>query len=240
MVVTQQPFDIEVTIAVPGVRYTPDENVLQKAEQLVHEGLGLPDLKVVRAMRTPYKFGRPGLFKVEFENVEAKKAALAQSGRLRSWNVLGNKVFIRGSQSHDMRTQCQNWTTILKGEGLENEYMVNKNGRVLPRPGSRAAANILSSNQSAQGSQGNYGNQTYGTQASASQASYSQPPPSQASYSNNPLYGPPLQPPAAFGPRPRFGRPPNIPAPSYASVASQSNTGPPVANPLTQFMAGNI
>ncbi len=50
--VTQKPFEYEVTIACPMVKYSPGENVEEKAKQLIHEGLDLPHVKVVRAMRT--------------------------------------------------------------------------------------------------------------------------------------------------------------------------------------------
>ncbi len=168
------------------------------------------------------------MFKVEFESVEDKKLVLGQSGRLRNWTVLGNKVFIRGSQNHDQRTNSENWRTIIKGQGLENDYMVNRNGRVLPRPGSRAAANILASNQNAQRSQGNYGNQMHPTQT----------PPASFGYPNNPIYAPQPQPsqPQGYGPRPRFGQPPTMPSPSYAAAASNTNNR--FQNPQPPFMSG--
>ena len=228
-VLTKKEFDYDLTIACPGVRYSPDEDLQQKAEQLVHEGLALPGVKVVRAMRTPYRNGRPGMVKIEFETIEAKKLVLGQSSRLQNWTVLG-KVYIRGSQTHEQRTNTENWRTIIKGQGLENDYLVNKNGRVLPRPGSRAAANILASNQNAQRPQGNYGNPLYATQT----------PSSQYAYPNNPVYGPPPQPPPQppFGPRPRFGQPAPMSSPSYASVASQP--GNRFQNQQSQFMPGTM
>ncbi len=138
-------------------------------------------------------------------------------------------MYIRGSQNHDQRTNTENWRTIIKGQGLENDYLVNKNGRVLPRPGSRAAANILASNQNVQRTQGNYGtgNPVYGMQ----------PPQAHFGYSNNPVYAPPPQP-IPHGPRPRFGQPSTISSPSYASVASQP--GNRFQNPPPQYMSGNL
>ncbi len=176
-------------------------------------------------MRTPYRNGRPGLFKVEFETVEDKKLVLGQSSRLQNWTVLG-KVYIRGSQTHEQRTNAENWRTVLKGQGLENEYLVNRNGRVLPRPGSRASANIIASNQNVQRSQGGFNNPVY----------TNQPPPSQFPYPNNPVYGPPQ--PLPQGPRPRFGQPSTVSSPSYASIASQP--GNRFQNPGSQYTPGGI
>ncbi len=232
--VTKKPFEYEVTIACPGVRYSPNENVEEKAKQLIHEGLNLPNVKIVRAMRTPYNnyLNRPGLMKIELESVEVKKEVLGQAGRLRSWHVLGPKVIIRGSQTHEMRTQIGNTITFLKGAGLENQFTVNKNGVLQARPGTQAAANIQASNQMSQGN-------AYPNIPVYAPRSQSQPGP-RFSYTNNPVYG---QPPPSQ-PRPTNGNvtnsiyTPNVSLaqpPTYAQVAQPGTTN---VNPLTQFMSG--
>ncbi len=229
----KKQFDYNVTIACPGVRYSPDENVEEKAKQLIHEGLNLPDVKIVRAMRTDYNqfTRRPGLLKIELESVDIKKRVLSQSGRLKSWTVLGPKVIIRGSQTHEMRTQVANQITFLKGTGLDAQFSVNKNGVLQARPGSQAAANIQASNQMASG-YGYPSNPVYPPQTS-------NPQPQVNGYSNNPLYNPVYGPPAQTpsGPRPRFNPPP---APSYANVVqNQPQTGTRNVNPLLQFMSNH-
>ena len=156
--------------------------------------------------------------KVEFENVDSKKKALSHSGRLRSWTVLGYKVMIRTSQTHEMRTQVENWRTFLKGNNLVNDYSVNKNGRVLPRPGSVAASNILASNQN---SQNGYGQRSQGNSMFRSQAPSAQ---------SNSVFGPP---PGYNGPTPRYANPS-----SYASVTSNTRMGAPSVNQANPFMYG--
>ena len=242
-VVTKSDFDIDTTIAAIGIRYSADEDIQEKAEQLVHQGLGLTGMKVVRAKRTfNSQTNRAGLVKVEFESENDKKEALRHAGRLRSWSVLGYNIVIRSSQTFEHRTHADNFRTLLKGNQLEGEYFVNKNGRVLPRPGSLAAANVLASSQNArmpynnQGSQGN--NQVFGPQAPIGQQGNA--------YRNNPVYGPPT---SSYSPRPRSDYAPTAPnirfgppsaysnTASYAAAASQTPRGSQNVNPLSQFMA---
>ncbi len=157
---TKKRFDYDVTMVCTGVRYSSDEDVQQKAEYLVHSGLGLPGLKVVRAMRTPY-YNKPGVLKIEFQSTEDRKIALGQSGRLRYWNELGFRVLIRESQPKEARMQSDKWRTWMKGNNMMDEYDVNRNGRLLPRAGSTAAANVVAANQVSQ-TRSSQGNSQYG------------------------------------------------------------------------------
>ncbi len=233
---TKKRFDYDVTIACPGVRYSPDENIEEKAKQLIHVGLNLPDVKIVRATRTPFQhhINRPGLMKIELESVDEKKRVLSQSGRLQSWHVLGPKVIIRGSQTHDMRTQVRNQVTFLKGTGFDSQFTVNKNGLLQAKPGSQAAANIQASNQMFQGN-------AYPNNPSYAPRPQSQPTAQTFSYNNNPVYGPPPQ------SRPSNGHvsnsvytahPPPVQPQTYAQAVQTPQTSTPNVNPLLQFMTG--
>ncbi len=238
---TKKHFDYDVTIACPGVIYSADENIEEKAKQLIHVGLNLPDVKVVRAMRTPFQhhINRPGLMKIELESVEVKKRVLAQSGRLQSWQVLGPKVIIRGSQTHDMRTQVRNQVTFLKGTGLDSQFTVNKNGLLQAKPGSQAAANIQASNQMFQGN-AYPNNPMYAPRPN--NPVYAPRPQSQSngtsfSYNNNPVYGPPTQPRPSNGHVTNSVYTPSVQPQTYAQAVQTPQTSSNV-NPLLQFMPG--
>ncbi len=135
-----------------------------------------------------------------------------------------------------------NFRTVIKGSGLEGEFMVNKNGRVLPRPGSLAATNVLESSQNAQLSYTNNQRSQGNTQGYSAQAPTVQ---TGNLFRNNPVYGPAQ---SSYVPRPRSGfqpttanmrfphPPPTASAPSYASAVSQTQTNSQNANPLAQFM----
>ncbi len=93
----------------------------------------MPNARIVRATRTPFnqRTNRPGIFKVEFESLDVKKEALNRSGLLRNYTVLGNKIMIRSSQPHEMRTQIGNWRTYLHETTQEDKFRVSKNGTLL-------------------------------------------------------------------------------------------------------------
>ncbi len=133
-VLTKQPFHYDVTLAVYGLIEFPGENAKEVAEKLLRDGLRLPHLKVVNALRTPFnaRLGKPGPFKIELEDVEAKKQALSVTGRLQGYTAQGNRIFVRASQTHEMRTMVGNMKTFLTACKLNNEYRVTKNGSVVP------------------------------------------------------------------------------------------------------------
>ncbi len=145
-ILVRKQFDYDRTVAVTGVRWSPTENCEEVAKQLVHEGLGLTDVKIVRAMRTPYnhRLNRPGLFKIELGNVETKKKVLSESHKFRNYTALGHKVVMRTSQTHEMRTQVGNWRTFIKGSNMEDMFTVSKSGTLMPR--GPAAAQIQATN----------------------------------------------------------------------------------------------
>ena len=85
-------------------------------------------------MRTPFnhRLNRPGLLKIELESLEIKKKVLAESNKLKNYTSLGNKVVMRTSQTHEMRTQVGNWHTFIKGTGMEDMFTGSKNGTLMP------------------------------------------------------------------------------------------------------------
>ncbi len=220
------PFDYNRTVAVTGVRWTPSENVTETAKKLVHEGLGLTDVKVVRSMRTPYnnRLNGPGLLKIEFENTEVKKRVLAESNKLRTWTLLGNKVVMRTSQTHEMRTQVGNWHTFLKGTNMEHMFNVSKNGTLLPQ--GEAVTNIQSNVQARI-----QGNQQFRPNSGIVSQGFV-PSQSRVSAGFVPGFTPNVPPPTH---QPVFNSQQN--QPTYSNIVQGHVQQAQLANPLSQFMA---
>ncbi len=132
-VLVRPEYDYDRTLAVVGIYHTPGENEQALAEQLVREGLNLPNTKVVRAKREPYNYRarRPGIFKIELESKEKKMEALSQTGRLATYRALGNKVVVRSSQTYEHRQNINNWRTFIREQGLEDELTVTKGGNLV-------------------------------------------------------------------------------------------------------------
>ena len=63
------------------------------------DGLGLRDIRVIRAERTPMRNGKPGIVKVELSSLNDKKFVLRTRTNLRN-TVKYKKMYMRGAQTH--------------------------------------------------------------------------------------------------------------------------------------------
>ena len=95
------------------------------------EGLYVSTLKIVRAKRLQ-SFRKPGHLKIELESEAAKREALQETAKLQFYKAQGNKVIVRSSQPFEHRVQTSNWKTYLSSQGLEGQFRVSKNGKLLP------------------------------------------------------------------------------------------------------------
>lgn len=126
------PFSPDTTIVATGMRYSQDENIKEKAEQFVKDGLGLDDMVVVDAMRTPFRNNRPGIVKIQFESKTEKERALNQRFELKNSRNY-SKVFIRTSMSHIERLIHLNTKTLLEASGAADNYAVLQSGRAVKK-----------------------------------------------------------------------------------------------------------
>ena len=129
-VLTRPAYDYSRTLLASGVTELPGEDPMKVAEQLLDKGLGKPNMKIVRARRIQMT-RKPGHLKIELESEDAKKEALAETGRLVYYKAQGNKVIVRSSQRFEDRIQRGNWDTMRYALGLENQLRVNKHGKLL-------------------------------------------------------------------------------------------------------------
>ena len=114
-------FSPEVTTVVTGLKYTEEEDILQKVKDLIRIGLGL-NINVKQAMRTPPRNGKPGtVVKIEFQSKLDKITVLKKKKDLRNSNGYKN-VYMRSSQSHMERMLHSNTMTILKEMGADKKY----------------------------------------------------------------------------------------------------------------------
>ncbi len=130
-VLSRPEFDYSRTLLATGLIEWPGEDPVKVAEQLLDKGLGKSNLKVVRAKRIQTA-RKPGPFKIELESEQAKIEALAETGRLQFYKAQGNRVIVRSSQTFEHRVQTGNWNTLLRAQGLEGQFRVSKNGKLLP------------------------------------------------------------------------------------------------------------
>lgn len=124
-------FNTERTIVVCGIRYSEDENVMEKARIFVHNGLCL-NLDLVNAMRTPMRESRPGILKIEFANKEDKIEALKQKRQLKDHPSYRN-TYARSSQSHLERIKSINTIILIRELGLDEKWRIAGNGKLVTK-----------------------------------------------------------------------------------------------------------
>ena len=124
-------FNPDTTIVATGMGFSQDENIKDKAERFVRDGLGLDDISVINAMRTPFRNNKPGIVKIQFESKAEKERALDRRFNLK--DSVYKRVFIRTSMSHTERLIHQNTKILLEAAGVTDSYTVLQSGRAVKK-----------------------------------------------------------------------------------------------------------
>ena len=125
------PFSPINTIVATGIRYTPGEDLVEKAQKLVSDGLGL-ELDITAAMWTPFRRNRPGIVKIQFACKEDKEQALEKRFDLKKSQDY-KRVYIRSSMSHVERLVHLNSKILLQASGTEKDYQILGSGHVVKK-----------------------------------------------------------------------------------------------------------
>ena len=129
-------FDTETTVVAQNVPVIPgrEANLVNLAEELVHDGTGTRNVVVVRAKRLPSKTNKPGLLKIEFQSLEEKIQVLRNKQKLKNHRAY-EKCFLRSSKSHAERLMEANLATLLDHLPIRNQFRVAGNGRLVQNDG---------------------------------------------------------------------------------------------------------
>ena len=71
---TTKDFPVELSCVISGMRPANDENLSERCDDLI--GLGLKNVKCKKATRAGNRDGKPGIIKVEFDNLTDKISVL--------------------------------------------------------------------------------------------------------------------------------------------------------------------
>ncbi len=136
---TQTPdYDPEVSVIMSRVPQSEGEDIQQVAEKIIHEGLHMPEVPVIRAMRLGQREARPGqrqvtpLVKVQLRNLDDKKKVLRAKLNLANSTDFGN-VWIRSSKPHIERLIDLNFKTILEMIPGGNTMTITNSGRIVKK-----------------------------------------------------------------------------------------------------------
>ena len=127
--------DPEICITANGLPFDREENLIEKANELIR-ALGIEvSSKVVITGATKLKprfDGKPGLVKISLRNVEEKVLVLRHKRNLKD-SAHYKDVYIKSSKSHAERLIELNARTILRQIPQGNNFWVDSNGRIRPR-----------------------------------------------------------------------------------------------------------
>lgn len=136
-------FDPEVSIIMSKVPQNQDENIQEVVEKIIHEGLEMPEVRVVRAMRMRPRgmnrqHGRPGprqipLVKVQLEDLETKKQVLRNKLKVQTNTTEFTNVWMRSSKPHIERLIDLNFKTMLDMIPGGDTMTVTNSGRIVKK-----------------------------------------------------------------------------------------------------------
>ena len=126
--------DNQVTVVGFNIPYSEDENLFQKAADILHS-LGEDvssqvHIQAVVRLRQRYH-DKPGLVKISFENTEQKILILKNKRKLR--NSCHSEVFIKPAKTYIERLVEANARAILRELPKKSALRVNANGRIQAR-----------------------------------------------------------------------------------------------------------
>ena len=126
-----EPFDPEVTIVVMGMSYEEEENLNDKVDSLLQEGLET-NLRAANTMRTPMKGSKPGIVKIEFQNKSDKITALRKKQMLKKKKKF-EKLYMRSAFPHAERVAQYNTQVLLREIGAEKRFQISGSGKLVEK-----------------------------------------------------------------------------------------------------------
>ena len=125
-----QEYDPEVIVVATNVPIQANENILEAANHLIENGLRIPALTAVRAMRLKSKNRFPGLVKIELPTVSDKISVLRNKQNpsdIREYK----RVYLRSSKPHSERLADYNFRKLLQHIPDGNNFRMTANGRII-------------------------------------------------------------------------------------------------------------
>ena len=126
---SQDKFPIDTTLVCTGLQEHADENIYEKAQDLIENGLSMPSVQVQAALRMPSQNRKPGLVKIRLPSLEDKIMALRSKYKLDENGY--HNVYLRSSMTHQERMMRQNFQTLLHELPSGNQYRIAANGKLI-------------------------------------------------------------------------------------------------------------
>ena len=134
--IPREEYNCDDTIVATGIQYDPNENIEEKAKDIIQNVLGHKEVKVVHAKRLAWRHGRPGIVKIQVGSLTEKIAVLKSKTKLKEPPTPPKyrKVFLRSSKSHEQRVMEMNIQEVLQNLPIpSNTYRFTGSGRLVKK-----------------------------------------------------------------------------------------------------------
>ncbi len=131
----RKEFDTKFTVVITGLRPIPDEDPVQRAQEVIEQGMRISDAPVIRAKRFGYRplDGAPGVLKAEFSSESHQKRVLDASKKLKDVSAY-KKVYVNPSRDNLQMTNQRNMNKLLDSiPGAREKFYVNWNGDLVEK-----------------------------------------------------------------------------------------------------------
>lgn len=126
---TLKEFNYDETVIINNLQQKHGEDLEQTVDRLVRQGLHINNLIVVKTKRLYRRDNKPGLVKVQLQNVEDKVKVL-KAKQMLSGSAEFCRVCIRSSKPYAERVAEDNWRTMLNAMSLNKDWYVSGNGKL--------------------------------------------------------------------------------------------------------------
>ena len=129
----EEEYSPDVTVVGMRIPFVRGEDIFMKSCDLIYNHLNLRDIKIIRAMHTAERNGRPGIVKIQLGSVTDKVKVLREKSKLAKSDGEYRNVYLRSSKTHTERLVDLNFRTLLHELPNGKNYRVAGNGRVIIR-----------------------------------------------------------------------------------------------------------
>ena len=122
--IKEQQYPIDRTVVAQNVWCDEGKDVVRVAETIIHKGLKLTEINIVRVIRKSGWESGKGLLKIELSSQDELKRVLKEKKLLRDAPVKElRRVFLRQSKKKEMLIMERNIDMLLNDIGMRDDYV---------------------------------------------------------------------------------------------------------------------
>lgn len=126
-------YDRSLNIAIRGLPESDNENLSNKVNSVIKDGLSVRNVAVKTVVRKQSKIqSKPGVIIASFKSVEDKRKVMVEKSKLRDSRQYRD-VYIHHDQSHEQRIMASNFKTVLSALNDNDVNLALRGSRIVRR-----------------------------------------------------------------------------------------------------------